>query len=293
VGVVGESGSGKSTLATAMLGLLPPNARVTQGRALLRGIDLLGLPEEELNRIRWRHIAMVFQKAMGCLSPVHRIREQFYDVLAVHEPSITREAAVERAARLLAAVHLPATALAAYPHELSGGMTQRTMIALSLAHNPELLILDEATTALDVITQGQILSEVNRLKEEYGLATLMISHDISVVASTCRRIAVMYAGRVMEVGPISLVKAAAHPYTQLLTKSFPDLYGPRQRIAGIPGTLPDLTALPIGCLFAPRCGYATAACHEASPDYYRVGEGHYALCHLLADQGGVAVERAY
>lgn len=293
LGVVGESGSGKSTVATALLGLLPPNASVTAAKLEVNGQSLLGADEKRFNQVRWKEAAMVFQKSMGCLSPVHRIREQFTDVIAVHQPNLPRDQAVARAAELLASVHLPATVLNAYPHELSGGMTQRVMIALSLVHNPELLILDEATTALDVITQGQILEEVTRLKGEFGLTTMVITHDMSVVAATCDRVAVMYAGHVMEVGPVrETIKAPRHPYTALLTKAFPKLHGERSRILGIPGSLPDLVDPPAGCVFAPRCPRAVQECHHERPTVFRVGDGHYAACRLLAGEGGEPVARA-
>lgn len=272
VGIVGESGSGKSTLGSAILQLLPPNARVARGSIVLTRkdgsrLDLVRARPEELRRVRWLEVATVFQKAMSCLSPVHRISTQFVDVLRVHQPGLKTAEAMARARELFAAVNLPPQALRSYPHQLSGGMMQRAMIALSLAHSPRLLILDEATTALDVITQGQILAEMRRLKQDFDLTTLVITHDISVIGEICDRVAVMYAGQLMEVGPTrAILTRPAHPYTRALVASFPKLTGARTRLSGIEGSLPDLVTPPGGCLFAPRCREAEDRCHQTRPE---------------------------
>lgn len=271
VGIVGESGSGKSTLGSAILQLLPPNARIARGSIVLTRrdgppLDLVRARPDELREVRWREVATVFQKAMSCLSPVHRISTQFVDVLRVHNPHLRTAEAMSRARELFAAVNLPPQALRSYPHQLSGGMMQRAMIALSLAYSPRLLILDEATTALDVITQGQILTEMRRLKQEFHLTTLVITHDISVIGEVCDRVAVMYAGQLMEVGPTRpILTGPAHPYTRALVASFPKLTGPQTRLLGIEGSLPDLVAPPEGCLFAPRCREADDECLRSRP----------------------------
>jgi len=269
VGLVGESGSGKSTVALAVMGLLPAGGRVDAGQVRLLGRDLTTLPEHELRAVRWRQAAMVFQKAMSAFSPVHRLADHFVDVWRAHRPERGRRArslALERARVLLEAVGLRPDALWAYPHTLSGGMLQRALIALALVHQPRLLILDEATTALDVVTQAQVLSEVARLQREFDLTTLVISHDIGVVAALCRRVAVLYAGHLVEEGPVQQVlEAPRHPYTAALVRAFPRLRGPRRRLESIPGTLPDLTRPPQGCVFADRCPRAAGACREGPP----------------------------
>jgi len=286
VGIVGESGSGKSTLGAAVLQLLPANARTPRGRILLdQGgdppLDLVRAGPRELRKIRWTQIAAVFQKAMNCLSPVHRISTQFVDILRVHRPGLSTGETLARAEELFEMVNLPPGALRSYPHQLSGGMMQRVMIAVSLAHRPRLLILDEATTALDVITQGQILEEMTRLKREFDLTTLVITHDMSVIGEVADRVAVMYAGRLVEVGPVrTILKEAAHPYTRALVASFPKLTGPRRRLEGIEGSLPDLVSPPPGCLFAPRCPEAGPECREGpGPALRSCGPGHEVRCH--------------
>lgn len=289
VGLVGESGSGKSTVAAAILRLLPPNAAITDGAIRFNGRDLEGLSESEMNRLwRWRELAMVFQKSLSALSPVHRIGAQLRDVLAQHEPRLTESQREERIANLLRAVHLPERVLRAYPFELSGGMMQRTMIALGLLCNPPFLILDEATTALDVITQSQILREVNRLQQEFHLTTMVISHDVGVINTTTNIVAVLYAGQLMEVAPRErFFSAPAHPYSQALVASVPRLSGTNGRIRGIPGSLPDLQNPPPGCRFAPRCPHAQARCSAAVPPLYQVAPGHTVRC-VLYDQHPVA-----
>jgi peptide/nickel transport system ATP-binding protein len=279
VGLVGESGSGKSTIALALLRLLPPNARVS-GQMLFDGVDLAEESETDLNRRwRWRELAMVFQKSLSALSPVHRIGAQMHDVLALHEPRLADAAREARIRDVLAAVHLPRRVLRLYPFELSGGMMQRAMIALSLLCNPPFVIFDEATTALDVITQAQILVEVQRLKEEFHLTTMVISHDVGVINAVTDIVAVLYAGQLMEVAPRERFFAApAHPYSQALIASVPRLTGPKQRISGIPGSLPDLTNPPPGCRFAPRCPHATPECMAETPPLVEIESGHLVRC---------------
>jgi len=283
VGLVGESGSGKSTIAAAILRLLPENAAITGGSIAFNGVDLATLSDAELNRTwRWREIAMVFQKSLAALSPVNRIHDQLNDILRQHEPALREAERDARLSDLLRAVHLSDRVLHSYPFELSGGMMQRTMIALGLLCNPPFLILDEATTALDVITQAQILREVNRLKQEYNLTALIISHDVGVINATTDAVAVLYAGQLMEVAPKRRFFAApAHPYSRALIASVPRLSGPRQRLAAIPGNLPDLLDPPPGCRFAPRCPYVTPRCSTAVPPLYDLGDGQFVRCVLF------------
>lgn len=283
IGLVGESGSGKSTVAAAILRLLPPNASITGGEIRFDGNDLARLSEQDLSRKwRWRELAMVFQRSLSALSPVHRVGDQLKDVLSIHEPQLSDTAKEERIKALLAAVRLPDRVLRAYPFELSGGMMQRTMIALGLICNPPFLIFDEATTALDVITQAQILREVNRLQKEFNLTAMVISHDVGVINATADTVAVLYAGQLMEVAPKSrFFSAPAHPYSQALVGSVPRISGTTGRIAGIPGSLPDLQAPPPGCRFAPRCPHATDECRVAPPPMYQVTEGHAVRCVLF------------
>jgi peptide/nickel transport system ATP-binding protein len=279
VGLVGESGSGKSTIAMGLMRLLPANARVS-GKMLFDGTDLAVLPERQLNRDwRWQKLSMVFQKSLSAMSPVHRVGTQMHDVLAQHEPRLSESARTERIEAVLQAVHLPARVLRSYPFELSGGMMQRTMIALGLLCNPPFVIFDEATTALDVITQSQILTEIRRLKEEFDLTTVVISHDVGVINAVTDTVAVLYAGQLMEVAPREqFFSAPRHPYSQALIASVPRLGGPKHRITGIPGSLPDLVNPPSGCRFAPRCPHATPACMERTPPLIQIQPGHLVRC---------------
>lgn len=280
LGIVGESGSGKSTLAHCILRLLPKNAEVT-GKIEFAGIDLLGCDEETLKGIRWKDIAVVFQKSMNSLSPVHRIGEQLVDIYRVHVPAASKDEVYGRMRTLFSVVNLPDRVLDLYPQQLSGGMLQRICISLSLMHQPKLVIFDEATTALDVVTQGQVLKEIRRLQDEIRVTSILITHDVSVVAATCRRVAVMYAGYVVELGPVEEVLVApCHPYTKGLLGSFPSLAGERRRLSGIPGTLPDLKAEQKGCVFAPRCPRAFAACLREGPEVREISSGRAVRCHL-------------
>ena len=282
VGIVGESGSGKSTLAMGILRLLSERITTIEGKAVFEGVDLLSLSTEELNKRRWTDISVVFQKSMNALSPVHRIGKQMEDVYRIHRPQESKENVKKRVIDMLKVVNLPERVYRSFPHELSGGMMQRVSIALSLLFNPKLLVLDEATTALDVVTQGQILKEIMSLQEQFNLTRVMITHDVSVVASTCNKIAVMYAGRMLEVGYVKDVLVnPKHPYTQGLLKSFPSFTGAREELRGIPGSLPDLSVYPTGCVFAPRCPYATEKCRNQLPETQKVGDHWQAACHLL------------
>jgi oligopeptide/dipeptide ABC transporter ATP-binding protein len=269
VGLCGESGSGKSTLAYGATRLLRPPALITSGsvrysgRRITQGggpADLLAMSHRELARTRWREIAIVFQSAMNALNPVLRVQDQILDAVSAHL-KLPRHEAREKAAGLLDLVGIPRSRLRAYPHELSGGMRQRVMIAMALAADPEVVIMDEPTTALDVVVQRDILAQIVELKETLGFAVLFITHDLSLLLELADRIAVMYAGRLLETGSASaIMREPAHPYTRGLLHSFPSLHGPRRELVGIPGSPPDLRdALP-GCPFIPRCPHAVDAC---------------------------------
>ncbi|HEV2528309.1 MAG TPA: ABC transporter ATP-binding protein [Thermomicrobiales bacterium] len=285
VGIVGESGSGKSTVAAGILRLLPTNARVS-GEVDFAGTNLLTVSEGELNRRwRWRQLSTVAQRSMSALSPVHRIGDQLNDVLHQHEPRLGRAGREARIADLLRATHLPERVLRAYPFELSGGMMQRTMIALGLLCQPPFLILDESTTALDVITQGQILREVSRLREQFDLTLMVISHDVGVINATADAVAVLYAGQLMEVAPRErFFSAPSHPYSQALVASVPRVRGQSGRLRGIPGSLPDLRHPPTGCRFAPRCLHAQRQCDDGAPPMVQLAPGHTVRCVLYQDQ---------
>ena len=258
LGIVGESGSGKSTLAMALLRLHPKSTEIT-GEALFDGKDLFSISEAEMNELRWMKLAVVFQKAMNALSPVHRISTQIEDIYRVHCPNASGEEIQERAMELLKLVNLPPRVYRLYPHEMSGGMLQRVAIAISLLHHPQLLIFDEATTALDVVTQGQILREILEMEKTLETTRIMITHDMSVVATTCNKVAAMYAGELMEFGMVKdVLTRPRHPYTQGLQDSFPSLKGENPKLLSIPGFLPDLSKDIPGCVFAPRCVHATA-----------------------------------
>jgi peptide/nickel transport system ATP-binding protein len=288
LGLAGESGSGKSTLAYAAIRLLRPPGLITGGEVRYhpapgQTLDLLAADEEQLRQLRWAHIAVVLQSAMNALNPVIRIGVQLTDVLRAHRPGMEREAEQARAAELLEMVGISADRLNSYPHELSGGMRQRVMIAMALALEPRLVILDEPTTALDVVTQREILEELIALRERLGFAVLFITHDLSLLVEVTDSIAVMYAGRIVErAAANSLFRAPRHPYTLGLLSSFPPLHGAHRQMTGIPGSPPDLRALPRGCVFHPRCGYAMDRCRTEAPPLVplRSQGGRLAACWL-------------
>ena len=285
LGLVGESGSGKSTLAMGMLRILPENSIEMTGSALFMGKDLISISHEEMNRLRWKEIAVVFQKAMNALSPVHRIGTQIEDIYRVHEPRATKAEIHDRTMELLRMVNMPERVYRLYPHEMSGGMLQRVAIVISLLHSPKLLVFDEATTALDVVTQGQILEEVVAMEKTIEMTRIMITHDVSVVASTCNKVAVMYAGQMLETGDVrDVLVHPKHPYTQGLMKSFPSFTGEKSELRGIPGSLPDLSVKPTGCVFAPRCPYATEQCRTCAPQMKTVGDKWNVACHMAGGE---------
>jgi peptide/nickel transport system ATP-binding protein len=293
LGLAGESGSGKSTLAYAAVRLLRAPGMITGGEVLYhsrRGgtVDLLALSEPELRSMRWSQIAVVLQSAMNALNPVLSIGVQLTDVLAAHERGMGKAARRARAAELLTMVGISPDRLKSYPHELSGGMRQRVMIAMALALRPEIVILDEPTTALDVVTQREILEELTALRERLGFAVLFITHDLSLLIEIAHSIAVMYAGRLVETADAqALFRAPRHPYTVGLLSSFPNLHGAHQRRTGIPGSPPDLRVLPPGCVFHPRCPYVMDRCRSQVPPLLPLGPAgaRLAACWLQDGRG--------
>ena len=284
LGIVGESGCGKTLTALSVLRLIPdPPGRIAGGRILFRGIDLVRADQAAMNRIRGKDISMIFQEPMTALNPLFRVGEQIAETLREHE-GLGRAAARARAMQLIEHVGIssPGQRLDQYPHELSGGMRQRIMIAIALACRPQLLIADEPTTALDVTIQAQILMLLRELQRELHMAVILITHDLGVVAQVVDRVIVMYAGRIVEEAPVNdLFARPSHPYTKLLLESIPSLDREQARLSTIPGMVPSLSALPAGCRFHPRCPIARPACSEREPASYVVEPGHSAACIAL------------
>ena len=277
-GLVGESGCGKSTLGRALMGVLPGGARITGGQVVFEGQDLLTQTEAARRALRWRRIAFVPQAAMNALDPVQRLGAQMREVL-VERGGLSRTVAAVRAAELFGAVGIDPARLADYPHQFSGGMRQRASIALALALHPALVIADEPVTALDVIVQRQVLDVLRGLQSRLGLAMLLVTHDIAVVAYACDRVAVMYAGRIVESGPVAAVlERPLHPYTMGLTHAFPDIMGDEAALVPIRGAPPSLVAPPPGCRFAPRCPFVEAQCRAEYPPVREHGGGHLVAC---------------
>ena len=287
-GLAGESGCGKSTTGNAILQILREPARVTGGEIRFRGENLLDKSREELRQYRWRNVSMVFQSAMNALNPVLRVGDQFVDMTRAHE-RISKKRSLVRAGSLLEMVGIDQSRIRSYPHELSGGMRQRVIIAMALALSPELVILDEPTTALDVVVQREILQQFDALKRELDFAVLFITHDLSLLVEFADRIGIMYAGEIVETAPArALFAEAKHPYTQGLLSSFPPLTGPLVRMTGIPGMPPDLGDPPSGCRFHPRCPHCVPS-DEAlyarqlteKPLLKQVAPEHFVACHLV------------
>jgi peptide/nickel transport system ATP-binding protein len=282
VGLAGESGCGKSTVAQAILRVLRPPGEISGGRILFQGTDIASLRPQELRKFRWRNVSLVFQSAMNSLNPVMRIGDQFVDMMQAHQ-RVRKATALSRAGELLERVGIDRDRVRAYPHELSGGMRQRVIIAMALALNPELIVLDEPTTALDVVVQREILEQLAALKRDFGFAVLFITHDLSLLVEISDRIAIMYAGRIVELATSDeLFAKPAHPYTAGLIASFPALTGERVRLTGIPGSPPDLRNPPPGCRFHPRCPMMRPTpCTTDEPALRLVGaSGRRAACHF-------------
>ena len=281
LGIAGESGCGKSSMAAAVLRLLPTNGEYHGGTIVMDGEDVLHMPEEKFRQnVRWSKMSMVFQGAMNALNPVHRVGEQIVEAILQHE-EIPREKAVERAEGLLDLVGINPKRFGEYPHEFSGGMKQRAVIAMSLACHPSLIIADEPTTALDVMVQAQILKAMAELRAELALSMMLITHDLSVIAQTCDSIAVMYAGKIAEYGSVyDVYGTPVHPYAAGLVKSFPNIHAERSAVRSLPGFPPNLLAPPSGCRFHPRCPLADEECMKEEPVLREVAKtGHMAACH--------------
>ncbi|WP_262699475.1 MULTISPECIES: ABC transporter ATP-binding protein [Streptomyces] len=288
LGIAGESGCGKSTLAYAVGRMLRPPARLTGGRVIHYGrdgteTDVLALEGDALRAFRWSTLSIVFQSAMNALNPVTTVGRQFDDIFRAHRPAMRRPERYERARALLDMVGIDPARVRAYPHELSGGMRQRVVIAMALALEPDVVIMDEPTTALDVVVQREILDEVQRLRDELGFSVVFITHDLSLLLEISDRLAVMYAGAIVEHGPAERIATSpAHPYTQGLLRSFPDLAGERRALRGIPGSPPDLREDLPGCPFVARCDHAHGRCVTDPPRPLPVAPAGAAACHLLA-----------
>jgi peptide/nickel transport system ATP-binding protein len=293
MGLAGESGCGKSTTAHAILRILRPPARIAGGRVLFKGQDLVPLNVQDLRQFRWRHISLVFQSAMNALNPVLNVGDQFVDMMQAHEP-IDKDDALKNTGDLLELVGIDRQRVNAYPHELSGGMRQRVVIAMALALKPELIVMDEPTTALDVVVQRQILQEIAKLQKELQFAVLFITHDLSLLVEFSNRIAVMYAGEVVESAPSrTMFEQPSHPYTVGLMSSFPPLTGEKKIVHGIPGSPPDLGNPPSGCRFHPRCSHCTPDDPKlydlqttVKPVLKEIDPDHLVACHLFGDDHG-------
>lgn len=279
MGLVGESGCGKTSIASTLLRLLPENAQIKGGKVYLDGLELIGLKEEEMRKVRWRQISMVFQAAMNALNPVFRVGDQIIEAMENHNLVKTNEAAREHVASLFNLVGLDPKLMQQYPHEFSGGMRQRAVIAMALACDPKLIIADEPTTALDVIVQDRLLREMLELQQKLNMSMIYISHDIAVIAEVSDRIGVMYAGKLVELASADGVfKRPQHPYTYGLMSAFPSIIGPKRELTILPGEPPDLLNPPTGCRYHPRCPKMTQICRERVPTFRNIGDDHYVAC---------------
>ncbi len=282
LGIAGESGCGKTTVALSLLKILPSGGIIRRGKIIFDGKDLVPLAENQMRKVRWKEISIVFQGAMNAMNPVFKVGDQIVEAIQTHQRDVDKTAAMDRAKSLLEMVGVEPSRIDNYPHEFSGGMRQRALIAMALAANPKLLIADEPGTALDVIVQAQVLKLMRELRERLGLSMVLISHDLSIIAETCQKVAIMYAGRIAEFGDAEAVyNEPLHPYTQGLIKAFPSIKGSRIRLSSIPGQPPDLLNPPSGCRFNPRCPFVMDVCHKVDPPLERVGSGdHLVACHL-------------
>jgi peptide/nickel transport system ATP-binding protein len=285
LGLAGESGCGKTSAALSILRLLPWNGKIVDGSIEFDGVDLVEMSQDKLrDQIRWKRISVIFQGAMNALHPTKTVGTQIAEAIVAHEKSVDKEQAKKRGERLLDVVGVGAQRFNRYPHELSGGMKQRVMTAMALACNPELVIADEPTTALDVIIEAQVLKALKELQQKLDLSLILISHDLSMIAETCNRIAIMYAGKIVEQGDtVSIFKESLHPYTQLLLGAFPSIIGEKKELTSIHGFPPDLLNPPSGCRFHPRCPYALQVCKEKDPETIQASKaGHFVACHLVS-----------
>lgn len=282
LGIVGESGCGKTTLLFAIAQLLTPPAQLVNGEVLFKGRNMVGLSGSALRSVRWRDYSVVMQSAMNALNPVKTVGAQFEDTMRAHDHS-DGVAVRARSREVLVLVGIDAIHLKSFPHQLSGGMRQRVMIAMALLLSPDLIVMDEPTSALDVVAQRSLMVQIKELQKKLGFAVIFVTHDMSLVGHFSDRLAVMYAGKIVEIGPTRpLFAAPRHPYTRGLLESFPSVYGPKVPLHGIPGSPPDLTDLPSGCRFHPRCAQVMPRCAEIEPILYAAGETH-ARCLLFEE----------
>lgn len=279
LGLVGESGCGKTSVAISLLKLLPENAEILAGEILVNGTDLVPLPESQVRKFRWKNVSMVFQAAMNSLNPVYTVQEQILEAMRQHLPHLSESEMKGRVDHLFELVGLDPTIKTEYPHQYSGGMRQRAVIAMSLSCDPDLIIADEPTTALDVIVQDALLKKIKELQEALDMAMIYISHDIAVIAEVSRRVGVMYAGKLVELASSEdIFHNPLHPYTMGLMSSFPSIVGEKTELVTIPGEPPDLLAPPSGCRFHPRCPFATEICRTDEPEFKQHADAHWAAC---------------
>ena len=286
LGLVGETGAGKTTTALAILNLIPdPPGVIKGGKIMLDGENVLEKSMKEMTHIRGKEVSMIFQDPMTSLNPVFTVGDQIAEALMIHE-NLDKGAAFKKAQEMLEIVGIPGERAHEYPHQFSGGMKQRVVIAIALACNPQLLIADEPTTALDVTIQAQVLDLMKELKKKYGMAMILITHDLGIIAETCDDVAVMYAGQIIERGTLEeIFNTARHPYTEGLFNSLPNIADRKERLKPIPGLMPDPTKLPKGCAFAPRCPYAKDSCIDKMPEEIHFGGTHYCRCSGYEDPG--------
>jgi peptide/nickel transport system ATP-binding protein len=290
LGLVGETGAGKTTTALSILNLIPnPPGVITDGTIILEGNNVFDYTEKELEEIRGKQVSMIFQDPMTSLNPVITVGDQIAEVIQLHE-EIDKEGAMKKAKEMLEMVGIPGDSASEYPHQFSGGMKQRVIIAMALVCNPQLLIADEPTTALDVTIQAQVLDLMKKLRDQYNTSMLMITHDLGIVAEICDTVSIMYAGRVVEHGTLEdIFEATAHPYTEGLFGSLPNIQNRTARLKPIPGLMPDPTNLPSGCPFHPRCKYATELCSQRVPKKIQLSDTHAVCCLAYEEGSGVKI----
>jgi len=279
IGLIGESGCGKTTIALSITKLLPNEGRIIGGKILFEGENILELNDEEIRKKRWKDTSIIFQGAMNALNPVIKVGDQIAEAIVFHE-GVSKDKGLKRVKELFELVEMKSNRINEYPHEFSGGMKQRVMIAMALACNPKLVIGDEPTTGLDVMVQSQILNLLDKLRKEFNMGFIFITHDLSIISETCDRVAVMYAGKVVEIGRVeNILNKAIHPYTKKLLSAFPNINGPKKISEAIPGIPPNLITPPTGCRFHPRCEFASDICKSLQPEMQKAEEGHYFSCY--------------